>query len=129
MPHSKGMSTQETPLNHSNIVPQSKSKASNSLDPGIERFKASDTLDTRIESKVLPSSPPLSSWADEADKDEATLTTPKKTSSPDQENMGIVESTTTSPPIKEVWTIVGKKKNTSSVTQPMMTRSRSRNKI
>jgi hypothetical protein len=63
-----------------------------------------------------------------AHKDEAALTTPKKISSPDQENMGIVESTTKSPLVKEVWTIVGKKKNTSSVTQPMMTRSRSQNK-
>jgi hypothetical protein len=61
IPHSKGMSTQETPSNHSNPVPQSKSKYSNYLDPGIEIFKASDTLDTRIESKVLPNSPPLSS--------------------------------------------------------------------
>jgi hypothetical protein len=82
----------------------------------------------RIESKVLLSSPPPSSWADEANKYEATLTTPKKTSSPDQENMGIIESTTTSPSVKEGWKIVGKKKKTSPVIQPMMTRSQSRNK-
>jgi hypothetical protein len=50
---SKGTSTQETPPNHSKNVPQSKSKASTSLDPGIESIKASDTPDTRIESKVL----------------------------------------------------------------------------
>jgi hypothetical protein len=96
---------------------------------GIESIKASDTLDTGIESKVLPSSPPLSSWEDEVDKDEATLTTTKKTSPPDRENMGIVGSTKASPPVKEVWTVVGKKKKTSSVTQPMVTRSRSRNQI
>jgi hypothetical protein len=55
---SKGMSTLETHPNHSNIVPLSKSKDSTSLDPGIEIFKASYTLDMRIESKVLPNSPP-----------------------------------------------------------------------
>jgi hypothetical protein len=94
------MSTQETSSKLSNIVPQSKNKYSTSLDSGIEIFKASDTPDTRIERKVLLSYPPPSSWADEADKDEATLTTPKKSSPPDQENMGTIESTTTSLPVK-----------------------------
>jgi len=56
------------------------------------------------------------------------LTSPKKTSPPDQENMGIIESTTTSLPAKEGWTIVEKRKKTSPEIQPMMTRSRSRNK-
>ena len=122
------MSTQETPSNHSNIVPQSKSKASTSLDPGIESIKASDTPNTRKESKVLFSPPPPSSWADEADKDdkdEVALTSPKKTSPPDQGNMGIIESTTTSLPAKEGWITVEKRKKTPPEIQPMMTRSRS----
>ena len=107
------MFIEETPPNHSNIVPQSKSKASTSLDPEIESFKALDTPDTRIESKSLFNSPPRSRWADKIDKDEASLTPPKKTSPPDQENMGIIESPTTSLSVKEGWTKVEKKKETS----------------
>lgn len=122
---SKGTSTQETSLNHSKNVPQSKNKASAPLDPGIESIKASDTLDTRIESKVLSSPPPPLSWADEADKDEkdeAALISPKKASPSDQENKGIIESTTTTIPAKEGWTTVEKRKKTPPEIQPMMTR-------
>jgi hypothetical protein len=39
--------------------------------------------------------------------------------------MGIIESTTTSLPAKEGWTIVEKRKKTPPEIQPMMTRSRS----
>jgi hypothetical protein len=53
------------------------------------------------------------------------LTSPKKTSPPDQGNMGIVESTTTSLPTKEGWITVEKRKKTPPETQPMTTRSRS----
>jgi hypothetical protein len=53
-----------------------------------------------IESKVLPNSPSLSSWAYEVDKDEATLTTTKKTSPLNHENVGIVGLTKASPPVK-----------------------------
>jgi hypothetical protein len=109
-------------------VPHPKSKASISLDSGIESIKASDTPDTRKESKVLFSPPPPSSWADEADeddKDEATLTSPKKTSPPYQGNMGIIEPSTISLPAKEGWITVEKRKKTPPETQPMTTRSRS----
>ena len=51
----------------------------------------------------------------------------KKTNTPDQENTGMAGLAMTPPSVKEFWAVVEKKKKTPLATQPMVTRSRSRN--
>jgi hypothetical protein len=125
MPHSKGVFSLEMLIKNSDLVPQSKNKALDTLDLGMEINKVSNTPNLGKESKAHPNSPPLASWEYEDGKYEATTKTRIKTSPPDQENLGITRPTMTSPSVKEVWMIIRKKKTTPLVPPPMVTRSRS----
>lgn len=109
-PHYYDVYAQEIPSNQPNSIPRANVKDSNSLDLGKE-------------SQVHPSSHPLASHAYEVDKAVAV----KKTKPPKQENTRMAGLAMAPLYVKEVWMVVGKKKKTPSTTQPMVTRSRTRN--
>jgi hypothetical protein len=81
------------------------------------------SLNPGKESQVHPSSIALVSWEDGADEAKAS----KKSNPPNPANEGMERLASTPLSLNFGWTVVIKEKNTPSISQPMVTRSRARN--